>query len=802
MYCSIYNIFRTKLWLRLALAAAILWGVSCSEASLAPNGPNGKRESISVSNFALVEVTISGIGTGQMSAQAVHLKPNIAYNLTTPGGGSGDGSIQLEPLSIGSFTYGERGSGGMRYFYATFKVRNAQSDGTAYGTTLDNLTFLAVDTDDTYGTTAISELRLFDGTLLSGSTAENIANATIPTGWVGFAAGSDLMIAKPDVLQIFKETEVSAVTTAPSVVNTIFPYGFVTRSPGITPGSRALPALPSENRFDGRVTFAFKIPLQTSVDQDPFKVSAIFLPVDDSETRVTQSLEEQTPGGQTALKERINTLSPTVVTLLPGSTFWSPLAQYHCVPVRVAGPVGSPTATLFPAPPNISSLTPDPYPNNGSASNINANTDFTAVFSSIINEANARSFVVRGRQSGVQFLGEIYNGNGTTTITTPTGSFFPGEIVEISLTPALGLCPEGQVVRYFVDANNGTGTFNTATNFPVGDGQLSVDLGDLNGDGTIDIVTANSDDNNVSVLLGDGTGNFTDVGSVSFPGATSPIDVELGDLNGDGFLDLVTGNSTDNISVFLGDGAGSFTEVANSPFTMGSNASAVALGDLNGDGDLDIVVAKFFSDNVSVLLGNGSGGFSGVVTNFTVSDGPRSVALGDLDGNGTLDIVTANENDDNVSVLLGNGSGGFLPATNYPVGNASRSVALGDFNGDGYLDLVTANRIDDNVSVLLGNGDGSFGTATSFGAGDRPASVAIGNLNEDNALDLVVVNNFDDNVSVFFGDGSGGFLPAVNFPLGDNAEEVKLGDLNGDGALDIITANYLSDNVSVLFGQL
>ena len=196
----------------------------------------------------------------------------------------------------------------------------------------------------------------------------------------------------------------------------------------------------------------------------------------------------------------------------------------------------------------------------------------------------------------------------------------------------------------------------------------------------------------------------------------------VADFNGDGNLDLVTANVGNNVSVLLGNGNGTFGTATS--FSIGaapvvSYPEEVAVGDFNGDGKPDLVTANPGSNNVSVLLGNGGGAF-GAAMNFSVGRYPFSVAVGDFNGDGKLDLVTANANGNNVSVLLGNGNGTFGAAANFSVGVNPAWVAMGDFSGDGKLDLVTANHLGNNVSVLLGNGNGTFGPATNFSVGTSP----------------------------------------------------------------------------------
>jgi FG-GAP-like repeat len=175
------------------------------------------------------------------------------------------------------------------------------------------------------------------------------------------------------------------------------------------------------------------------------------------------------------------------------------------------------------------------------------------------------------------------------------------------------------------------------------------------------------------------------------------------------FLDLaVTNFFSDNVSILLGDGTGSFDAATN----VGTDSAPryIAISDFNSDRILDLAIANFGSTTVTILLGNGDGSF-GKATNFQVGSSPSSIAIGDFNSDRILDLAVTNQGTNNVSILLGNGDGSFGTGTTFLVGDTPTSLSVGDFDKDGKLDLAVANFNSFNISVFLGNDDGTFGTA-------------------------------------------------------------------------------------------
>jgi len=335
--------------------------------------------------------------------------------------------------------------------------------------------------------------------------------------------------------------------------------------------------------------------------------------------------------------------------------------------------------------------------------------------------------------------------------------------------------------------------------------------GHLNSDGHSDLVVASAKERSVRVFVNDGRGRFTPAAAQPVRLSFFPAEVTLGDLNGDGKLDLgIADHDSYLIRLFLGDGKGGFA-AAETPAVMTSDGRrphthGLVFHDVNADRKLDLLAVNSEDDNVSVLLGNGRGGFAPVEGSpFRVGRSPYPLTIEDMDGDAKLDLLTPNVEGGDVSILVGDGRGHFAPSGWSPVNVGDRGyfIATGDFNQDNRPDFVVSHDDSTRISVWLDNGLQGFQRAPTspLDIGNRGFQVAVVDINQDSRMDLVVASNTC--VTVMLGDGRGNFsgAPGSPFSVGKGTWRLAIADFNGDDKPDVASANLESDTVTILFAR-
>ena len=321
----------------------------------------------------------------------------------------------------------------------------------------------------------------------------------------------------------------------------------------------------------------------------------------------------------------------------------------------------------------------------------------------------------------------------------------------------------------------------------------SVRVGDLDGDGDQDVVVANGrhwPQRNFA-HLNQGRGRFTVTRPIGSDRLTTYA-CELADLDGDGDLDIATGNDNAPCKIFLNDGKGQF--VLKGTFGKISSVRSMTIVDIDQDKDNDILLTCRGRSNW-IYLNDGNAGFENGIEFGTATDSTIDVAVGDVNGDGHNDLVLANRDGQPNAWLLNDGKLNFsdLVAFGDPK-SQSRAVVLGDFNGDKKLDWAVGNIGQPN-KLFLGDGSGGVASEIVFGRKDeRTYCLASADIDQDGDLDLVAGNVGQQN-AVFINSDNGGSLKAVLFGGKDNATYgLDLGDFNGDGKIDIAVANSDAEN--------
>jgi streptogramin lyase len=331
---------------------------------------------------------------------------------------------------------------------------------------------------------------------------------------------------------------------------------------------------------------------------------------------------------------------------------------------------------------------------------------------------------------------------------------------------------------------------------------------DINKDNQIDIVSANSKINGISVIMGYGNGSFADQIIYSTGTDSYPYAVVAADLNNDNRLDfLVVNQGTDSVGIFFGYNYTTFQSETTYSSMGNLEPFGIVVSDFNNDKYLDIATVFFGSDSLGIIFGYGSGSFSNMVIYSTGIDSqPQDLAEADFNNDGRSDIVVVNSNTSTIGVFLGYGNGSFAAILTYSTGNYSypMAVTVSDFNNDKQLDIVVADIAIDSIGILLGYGNGTFSIVKTYstGQGSAPFAITFGDFNNDDRLDIVVANIASNSIAVLLGYGDGTFENQMTFSTGSNSQPywVTVGDFNSDNRLDVATANFNGDNVGILLG--
>jgi len=356
-------------------------------------------------------------------------------------------------------------------------------------------------------------------------------------------------------------------------------------------------------------------------------------------------------------------------------------------------------------------------------------------------------------------------------------------------------------------------SFAAATSF-AGGGFMAE--GDLSGDGKADVVFSHFSGGYIQVYKNTTVaGGPVSFSSEFFQFVTNPICVKTADINGDGWLDIIIANSTFNVVYVMRNNTGSgFFEFA-TPVSFGTGAEPrkLTVDDIDKDGKADIITANQSGNSISILRNTSVGNtisFAAKV-DFTTASTPEGVNTGDLDGDGKTDIVVACAGADAVSVFKNISTSGTIsmePKVDFTTGDYPWDAAAADIDGDNKMDLIASNLGSSSISVLRNTTSGtiSFATHVQFSTTASPRGLVITDFDADGKPDVASANWFSSsNVAVLKNtsvSGSLSFDAFNSYASGTGPSTVIAGDFDSDGLMDMMTSNSQVNTLSFFKNQL
>ncbi|HZW08745.1 MAG TPA: FG-GAP-like repeat-containing protein [Phycisphaerales bacterium] len=353
--------------------------------------------------------------------------------------------------------------------------------------------------------------------------------------------------------------------------------------------------------------------------------------------------------------------------------------------------------------------------------------------------------------------------------------------------------------RFSVLLNRGDGTYEQPIFVATAGPTFGVVSGDFNGDARPDLAFTQSpfmlEGDSVLVFINAGGGAFQ--AQRQFATGRAPKGIVSADFNGDGDLDLATANNDwgeNDVSVLLNDGAGNFG--TRRDFFVGEQPYRLAAGDLDGDGDADLAVTMRDTNPAFMVLTNDGLGHFGAPEAFATIplsfDAPVGVAIVDIDSDGDEDILYGVGDDEGRLALFRNAGGGVFGAHETVEGPAFLSgghdFAFADVTGDGWLDIFTSEYAAQNGWALIpSDGSGGFGAPSMHRADERAGAIELGDADGDGDPDLLICNHGSNTVSVFTNDG--GSFPDTDYVTTSMVGLLDLGDIDLDGDLDAVTVS-------------
>jgi hypothetical protein len=333
---------------------------------------------------------------------------------------------------------------------------------------------------------------------------------------------------------------------------------------------------------------------------------------------------------------------------------------------------------------------------------------------------------------------------------------------------------------------------------------------DVDADGQLDIVALNTGYGVFGVFFNRGNrGAVSFNGHYNFITGASPRAVSSADFDGDGKRDLALANlNSGTVSIFKNTGLPEY-QVFNDKHdeVTGSSPGDLAIADLDGDGRVDIAVVNTVSSTVSILINTSSpGSLSFVKEDFpTGGTAYTSLVIADMDNDGRNDVVIANNS--NITILRNTSSLGdpdFTTKQNFSAGSAVTDLAQGDFDKDGKIDIAMISNSASRLSVFRNiSTTGAFSLDVRFDqtTGQNPAAIAIGEINGDGKPDIAIANSTSKTISVFENSsqpGANTFVLTKSHNTITTPTSISIGDLDQDNIPELIYTSSTGYNISVL----
>jgi hypothetical protein len=350
--------------------------------------------------------------------------------------------------------------------------------------------------------------------------------------------------------------------------------------------------------------------------------------------------------------------------------------------------------------------------------------------------------------------------------------------------------------------NLGYGVFSTDAHHGVGNCPRGIETADFDNNGHLDIATANYFGSTLSVLPNYGNMNFGE--KENYLLGLEPYSVDAADFDGDGYLDVASADEARFVVIILfNDRTGRFRN-DRPDYNIGGYPFSLHTGDYDGDGDMDIITANHGQHTLALLYNRGNGTFEDYKEiDLGPNRMPFEVAVVDVNDDGYLDLVTANLGSDNdftntISVLFNKGNNDYTEPTDYIVGKGPSAVAVKDFDGDGDKDVASANLGDHSVTILTNDGSGVFTYKQTLQVGKKPYFLSAMDFDSDGDFDIIVTNSHSNSLSFLLNNGQGDFSHYYEKTTGSYPYQISIADMDLDGRDDIVITNVNTASVSVV----